>query len=83
MILEKNLILKTKGPKPIVYDVCYIQSQRPKPIVIFCHGYKGFKDWGAWDLVAKSFANAGFFFLKFNFSHNGGTVEQPMDFPDL
>ena len=24
-----------------------------------------------------------FFFLKFNFSHNGGTIEQPIDFPDL
>ena len=23
------------------------------------------------------------FFLKFNFSHNGGTVQNPIDFPDL
>jgi pimeloyl-ACP methyl ester carboxylesterase len=55
----------------------------PKPIVIFAHGYKGFKDWGAWELVAETFAKAGYFFLKFNFSHNGGTTEQPLDFPDL
>ena len=53
------------------------------PMIIFCHGYKGYKDWGAWDLVAKEFANNNFFFLKFNFSHNGGTVENPIDFPDL
>jgi len=33
--------------------------------------------------MAESFANAGFFFIKFNFSHNGGTVKQPIDFPDL
>ena len=33
--------------------------------------------------MAETFANAGFFFVKFNFSHNGGTVEQPTDFPDL
>lgn len=38
---------------------------------------------GAWHLVANAFANAGFFFLKFNFSHNGSTVENPIDFPDL
>ena len=25
----------------------------------------------------------GLLFLKFNFSHNGGSVEQPIDFPDL
>ena len=33
--------------------------------------------------MAETFAKAGFFFLKFNFSHNGGTVRQPIDFPDL
>ena len=51
--------------------------------MIFCHGYKGYKDWGAWNLVAEQFANENFFFIKMNFSHNGGTVEQPIDFPDL
>ena len=34
-------------------------------------------------LVAKRFKEAGMFFVKFNFSHNGGTMEQPIDFPDL
>lgn len=33
--------------------------------------------------MAEAFASAGYFFIKFNFSHNGGTVEQPIDFPDL
>src|SRR5699024_10598274 len=61
------------------YDITHY----PKPIVIFCHGYKGFKDWGAWNLMAKTFAKNGFFFIKFNFSHNGGTPEEPIDFPDL
>ena len=53
------------------------------PVVIFAHGFKGFKDFGAWNLVASRFAEAGTLFLKFNFSHNGGTVEEPIDFPDL
>ena len=83
MILEKNLILARENKKPIAYDVSYSSSQTKKPIVIFCHGYKGFKDWGAWHLVAETFAQEGFFFLKFNFSHNGGTIDQPIDFPDL
>lgn len=78
-----NEVLKRPGKKPIVYDVFFKPSHKPKPVVVFCHGYKGFKDWGAWELVAKAFAEAGFFFLKFNFSHNGGTVENPIDFPDL
>lgn len=84
MIQYKNHILITgKHQKPILTDVYFDNNNQPKAIVILCHGYKGFKDWGAWDLVAKAFANHGFFFIKFNFSHNGGTVEQPIDFPDI
>lgn len=78
-----NIIIPGKHEKPILTDVFYTQNNTPKPIIIFCHGYKGFKDWGAWNLMAEAFANAGFFFIKFNFSHNGGTIEQPIDFPDL
>jgi pimeloyl-ACP methyl ester carboxylesterase len=83
MKIIKNLVVKGKHNKPIVTDVFYKEEHQPKKVVIFCHGYKGFKDWGAWNLMATSYANAGFFFIKFNFSYNGGTVEQPIDFPDL
>ena len=83
MTITKNIIIPGKHNKPIITDVFYTENNTPKPVVIFCHGYKGFKDWGAWDLMAKAFAEAGFFFIKFNFSHNGGTAEQPIDFPDL
>ncbi len=83
MTITKNIIIEGKHNKPILADVFYIKSSHKKPIVIFAHGYKGYKDWGAWHLVAQTFADNGFVFLKFNFSHNGGTVAQPIDFPDL
>ena len=83
MEIIKNFSIEGVHQKPIVTDVFYIQTHEPKKILIFCHGYKGFKDWGAWNLMAEAFAAAGFFFIKFNFSHNGGTPEQPIDFPDL
>ena len=83
MKISKNIIVDGIHQKPIVTDVFYEETNQQKPIVIFCHGYKGFKDWGAWNLMAESFAKAGFFFIKFNFSHNGGTLENPIDFPDL
>lgn len=83
MITQKNNILDRPNKKPILWDAFYPSAKTQSPLVIFCHGYKGFKDWGAWDLVAEAFAKAGFFFIKFNFSHNGGTVQQPIDFPDL
>jgi len=82
MIL-KNQILQRPNKKPIVWDAFFKENDTKKPVVIFCHGYKGFKDWGAWDLVANAFNNANLFFVKFNFSHNGGTIENPIDFPDL
>ncbi|WP_299047932.1 alpha/beta fold hydrolase [uncultured Polaribacter sp.] len=83
MKILKNLIVTGKHQKPIVTDVFYKENHQPKKVVIFCHGYKGFKDWGPWNLLATQYADVGFFFVKFNFSHNGGTAEQPIDFPDL
>lgn len=83
MICLKNIIIQGGHGKPILIDVNYKRTNTPKPILIFCHGYKGFKDWGAWNIMANTFAKAGFCFVKFNFSYNGGTVEQPIDFPDL
>lgn len=85
MVVEtrKNLALKGKHGRPIVTDVFYTPENKKKPVLIFCHGYKGFKNWGVWDLMAESFAKNGYFFVKFNFSFNGGTLEQPIDFPDL
>ncbi len=79
----KNTVLEGPHNKPILLDYQYKAQEQKQPLVIFCHGYKGYKDWGAWDLVMDAFAQANTIFVKFNFSHNGGTVDQPIDFPDL
>ena len=78
-----SYIIQGKHDKSILIDSKYLENGTKKPIILFCHGYKGFKDWGAWNLMAEKFANSGFFFIKFNFSYNGGTLEEPIDFPDL
>ena len=83
MNISKNILIPGKNGKPILTDILYLEDEKPKPIIIFCHGYKGFKDWGAWNLMAEEFAKAGFCFIKFNFAFNGGTVKEPIDFPDL
>ena len=83
MLTQQHFVINGKHQKPIVIDVTFLENKTNLPVIIFCHGYKGFKDWGAWNLMAKQFAEAEFCFVKFNFSHNGGTVEQPIDFPDL
>ena len=76
-------IFHRANKKPILWDAFFQNDGNKKPLVIFCHGYKGFKDWGAWNVMAEKFAKQGSFFVKFNFSHNGGTMEDPIDFPDL
>ena len=84
MILrERNLILQSKHGRPFLVDVFYKEDGQKKPVIIFSHGFKGFKDWGPFDLVADKFAEAGFVYVKFNFSHNGTTVDHPVDFADL
>ena len=52
-------------------------------LIVFVHGFMGFKDWGPWGLVSDFFVQRGFAFAKFNLSHNGGTIEDTLDFPDL
>ena len=83
MIKKQNVVISGSKDKSILYDLFMPNEEDKHPVVIFCHGYKGYKDWGAWNLVAEDFVNKGFSFLKFNFSHNGGTIENPIDFPDL
>lgn len=81
--IERNLIIENPETRNFLADAYFTESAEKMPLVIFAHGYKGYKDWGAWDLMAKKFAEAGFFFVKFNFSHNGTTLENPTAFDDL
>lgn len=83
MNIQKNLIVSNNGNRSFLLDYYYLSSNRPKPIVLFIHGFKGFKDWGHWECIAKEFAQAGFIFIKFNFSHNGTTIDDPSNFADL
>lgn len=78
-----NIILHGAANRPFALDVTYTENQQAKPVIIFAHGFKGFKDWGHWGKMGEAFAEAGFVFVKFNFSHNGVTIEQPLDFADL
>jgi len=81
MIEFRNKIYYGSDNRPSLYD-CVIPDGAIG-VIIFIHGYKGFKDWGAWNLMQDYFVQKGFGFVKFNLTHNGGTVQDPIDFPDL
>lgn len=80
---ERNIVLHSKHGRPFLADAYYKKDGRKKPVIIFSHGYRGFKDWGPFDIIAQKFAEQGFVFVKFNFSHNGTTIDHPVDFVDL
>jgi uncharacterized protein len=83
LVSIKNILIPGADNKPIAMDLFFKEDATNLPVVIYAHGFNGFKDWGNFDLIAQQFAAAGFVLLKFNFSHNGTTPAQPQDFTDL
>lgn len=79
---RENHLVSGAEKKPVLLDI-HFAKEAEAPLVIYAHGFKGFKDFGCNNLVAKHFAENGFHFLKFNFSHNGTTPDHPEDFVDL
>jgi uncharacterized protein len=79
----KNIIIEGAAKHPIALDIFFEQNETRKPVVMYAHGFNGFKDWGNFDLIANKMASEDFVFVKFNFSHNGTTPVQPEDFADL
>jgi pimeloyl-ACP methyl ester carboxylesterase len=76
-----SVILKGSSKKDILVDI--ILSNKTSKVVIFSHGFKGFKDWGPFNEIADFFASNGFIFVKFNFSYNGTSIDDPSNFVDL
>jgi len=81
MGMQCDMILPGPNGRPIVYDL--LTQDKPAALLILVHGFKSYKNWGAYDLLAQHFHDNGLSVCKFNFSHNGGTAEDVIDFPDL
>ncbi len=83
--MKKTQNIKIRGlhQRPITLDIFSPDNADESPLVLFIHGFKGFKDWGHFNLIAEAFVKAGFSFAKFNFSHNGTTPDALHDFADL
>lgn len=77
----ENLRIEGPNGKPLVMDVFHKNTQGE--LILFCHGYKENKHWGAWDLMGEYFAERGYIFVKFNYSFNGTSPENLEEFSDL
>ncbi|MBB6274323.1 pimeloyl-ACP methyl ester carboxylesterase [Pedobacter cryoconitis] len=83
MIKKEQFILSGSKDKTISGDLTYDDKHTNQPCILFVHGFKGFKDWGAHNLVASFFATRGYRYFKFNLSHSGVTAQRPDDVTDL
>lgn len=81
--MKSEIIINGANNKPILIDIMHHEAKQQLPVILYAHGFNGFKDWGNFDLMAQQFLAAGFTFVKFNFSHNGTSPEHPQDFVDL
>ena len=89
-IHQSFLLTGTAHGRAFEADATYWADDQPpagagaaKPVLLFVHGFKGFKDWGHFPLLADFFAARGFVFVKLNLSHNGLVVGGTGDLEDL
>ncbi|MCO6495565.1 MAG: alpha/beta hydrolase [Bacteroidetes bacterium] len=79
----KNIRIKGASGKPILLDLFIPKGNKRFPLLVFAHGFKGFKDWGHFNWLAEQFMNYGIAFCKFNFSHGGVNPDNPVDINDF
>jgi dienelactone hydrolase len=83
MKVIKNISIPGSNGFPIALDIFYQPNKNPQPVLVYAHGFNGFKDWGNFDSIAKQVCLAGFVVVKFNFSHNGTSPAHPTEFVNL
>lgn len=59
------------GSTPIRGDLRAPAGAPPETAVVICHGFKGFRKWGFFPLLARAIASRGHAAITFDFSHNG------------
>ncbi|MEO8447987.1 MAG: alpha/beta fold hydrolase [bacterium] len=71
MIHKASLKIKNIHGDNLNTDLRYDPDAEKLPLVIFCHGFKGFKDWGCFPYMMDKFSSENNFCVSFNFSYNG------------
>jgi uncharacterized protein len=82
----KNIKINNRHGDPLTTDFRYYENITEKmPLVVFCHGFKGFKDWGGFPYLMHELSSNNIFSVSFNFSYNGTDNSQsnPVEFTKL
>lgn len=83
MVKNEIVLTSPHNQKTFGVDYRYVADGQKKPVILFVHGFKGFKDAMHFNAIADVFATSGFVFVKMNLSHNGVAPDHPVDFMDL
>jgi esterase/lipase len=70
-MLRRNFSLTNLDSEIIRAEIHHREDVKNAPVIIICHGFKGFKDWAFFPFLAESLADAGYIALTFNFSRSG------------
>ncbi len=83
MISKKSLYLNSLNNPEIAVDLLRNDNNAQLPVLIFAHGFKGFKDWGSFPYYMRKLAEFDFACVSFNFSHNGVSPKNKLEFDRL
>lgn len=70
-ILHQTFTLELDPGVYVRGDIRVKEDGGRKPVLLFVHGFKGFKDWAFFPYAAEQFAGQDFAVITFNFSFNG------------
>lgn len=79
-------VVTASAGQPAAFSLHLPDAPGSWPLVVFCHGFKGFRSWGFHLPLADALASAGFAALRLDFSHNGvgqGADAERFSRPDL
>jgi len=69
--IKNSVEIVNGNGESISCDVRFSAGSGTLPVVIICHSFMAFKDWGFFPLVGERIAEEGFVTVSFNFSRNG------------
>ena len=68
---QQSFVFANADGDPIRGDVLVPSGSGVYPVIVICHGFKGFKDWGFFPHLSEQIAERGIATIRFNFSGNG------------